>query len=63
MILRILLMFFAFILAINIVIIAFCYIKGENLYKKYGKQMLIAFGGFIFLVVAIYFAIALIALG
>lgn len=62
MILRVLLMFLAFILAVNIIIISFCYIKGENLYKKYGKQMLIAFGGFIFLVVAFYFAIALVAL-
>jgi len=35
---------------------------GENLYQKYGKQMLYIFGGFVFAVSALYVALALIGL-
>jgi hypothetical protein len=35
---------------------------GENLYQKYGKQMLITFGAFVFVVAALYVALALIGL-
>lgn len=62
MVVRILILLLSFILFVNLCIITFGYIKGENLYKKYGKQILIAFATFIFMVIAFYLAIALIGL-
>lgn len=34
----------------------------ENLYQKYGKQMIMIFGGFVFAVAALYVTFALIGL-
>ena len=62
MIVRILLLFVSFIVLINLCIITACYLTGENLYQKYGKQMLIVFGSFVFAVAVIYTLIALFAL-
>ena len=62
MIVRILILLLSFVLFVNLCIITIGYIKGENLYKKYGKQILIAFALFIFMVLAFYVAIALIGL-
>ena len=62
MILRILLLLLSLILLVNLCILTLCYIKGENLYQKYGKQMLIVFGIFVFTVAVVYSVIALIAL-
>jgi hypothetical protein len=50
------------LILVNLFIITLCLITGENLYSKYGKQMLIAFGVFVFLVTAFYVAVALIGL-
>ena len=62
MILRILLLLLSLILLVNLCILTLCYIKGENLYQKYGKQILIVFGIFVFTVAVVYSVIALIAL-
>ncbi len=62
MILRVLLLLLSFIILVNLCIITLCYISGENLYQKYGKQILILFGIFVFLVAALYVALALIGL-
>lgn len=62
MVVRILMLFFAMILIVNLCIMTACYLTGENLYQKYGKQMLYIFGGFVFLVAALYVALALFGL-
>ncbi|MBR6127452.1 hypothetical protein IKQ21_07190 [bacterium] len=62
MVTRILLLFLSLIVVINLCIITACVISGENLYQKYGKQMLIIFGSFVFAVAVIYTIIALFAL-
>ncbi|MBE7706973.1 MAG: hypothetical protein E7Z91_07015 [Cyanobacteria bacterium SIG30] len=62
MVVRILLLLLSLIILVNLVILTICYLKGENLYKKYGKQMLIVFGSFILIVAAMYTALALTAL-
>lgn len=62
MIVRILILLLSFIVFVNLCIITIGYIKGENFYKKYGKQILIGFATFIFMVLAFYIAIALIGL-
>ena len=62
MVVRVLLLFISLIVLINLCIITLCYITGENLYLKYGKQMLITFGVFVFVVAALYVALALLAL-
>ena len=59
---RVLLLFLSLIVFVNLCIITSCYITGENLYKKYGKQMLIIFCSFVLIVAALYVALALIAL-
>ena len=62
MIIRILLLLASFLVLINLCIITVSYIMGINLYRKYGKQLLIAFGVFVLIVVAFYIAISLIGL-
>ena len=62
MVVRILLLFFSLLVLVNLCILTLCFITGENLYKKYGKQMLIVFGSFVFFVAVIYTVIALFAL-
>ncbi len=62
MVVRILMLFLSLIVLVNLCIITACYIMGENLYQKYGKQMLYIFGGFVFAVSALYVALALIGL-
>ncbi len=62
MVVRVLLLFLSLIILVNLCIITLCYILGENLYQKYGKQMLILFGAFVFLVAALYIALALVGL-
>ena len=62
MIVRILLLFLSLIVFVNLCIIALCYVTGENLYQKYGKQMLIVFGSFVFAVAVVYSVIAIFAL-
>ena len=62
MIIRILLLFLSLIILVNLCIITACYITGQNLYQKYGKQMLIIFGSFVFFVAVLYTTLALVAL-
>ena len=62
MIVRILFLLLSLIILVNLCIMTLCYITGENLYQKYGKQMLIATGIFVFVVAAMYVTLALIGL-
>jgi len=62
MVIRILMLLLALIILVNLCIITAGAILGENLYKKYGKQILYIFGGFVFAVTALYVALALIGL-
>lgn len=62
MVIRILMLLLALIILVNLCIITACAITGENLYQKYGKQMLYIFCGFVFVVAALYIALALIGL-
>ena len=62
MVYRILMLLFAMILFVNLCIITASAITGENLYKKYGKQIICTFGVFVFLISALYIALALIGL-
>ena len=62
MIVRVLMLFLALIVLDNLCIMTACYLTGENLYQKYGKQMLYIFGGFVFAVAVLYTTLALIGL-
>ncbi len=62
MVIRVLFLFLSLIVLINLCIITLCYLTGQNLYQKYGKPMLIIFGTFVFIVAALYVALALLAL-
>lgn len=62
MIIRVLFLFLSLIILINLCILTACYMKGENLYQKYGRQMLIIFGAFVFVVAVLYTVLALVAL-
>ncbi len=62
MVIRVLFLFVSFIILVNMCILTLCYLTGQNLYQKYGKQILIGFGVFVFLVAALYVALALLAL-
>jgi len=52
----------ALIVLVNLCIMTACAIARDNLYKKYGRQMIYIFGGFVFAVSALYIALALIGL-
>lgn len=62
MVIRILFLLLSLMVLVNLCIITLCYITGINLYQKYGKQMLIILGCFIFAVAAVYVALALLGL-
>ncbi len=62
MIIRVLMLLLALIVLVNLCIMTACAITRENLYQKYGRQMLYIFGGFVFAVSALYVALALIGL-
>lgn len=62
MVVRVLMLLLSMLILVNLFIITLSLIIGENLYQKYGKQMLIAFGVFVFIVAAFYVAVALIGL-
>ena len=62
MVIRILFLLLSLIVLVNLCIITLCYITGQNLYQKYGKQMLIIFGSFVFVVAAGYVILALVGL-
>lgn len=62
MVIRVLFLLLSLLILVNLCIITTCYITGTNLYQKYGKQMLLASGIFVFIVAALYVALALIGL-
>ena len=62
MVIRVLFLLLSLLILVNLCIITTCYITGTNLYQKYGQQMLIASGIFVFVVTALYVALALIGL-
>ena len=62
MIIRILFLLLSLLVLVNLCIMTLSYIMGQNLYQKYGKQMLIISGSFIFIVAAMYVTLALIGL-
>ena len=62
MVFRVLMLLLAFLILINLCIVTACYLTGENLYQKYGRQILFIFGCFVFAVSALYIVLALIGL-
>ena len=62
MIIRVLMLLLALIIVVNLCIMTGSAVTGENLYQKYGKQILYVSGAFIFFVAALYIALALIGL-
>ncbi len=62
MVIRVLLLLLSLVIVVNLLIITAGYVTGQNLYKKYGRQILIIFCAFVFAVSAMYFALALIGL-
>ena len=62
MVIRVLMLLLSMLILVNLFIITLNLITGENLYQKYGKQMLVAFGVFVFIVAALYVAVALVGL-
>ena len=62
MIIRVLMLLLALIILVNLCILTGGAVTGENLYQKYGKQIMYLTGGFIFFVAALYIALALIGL-
>jgi len=62
MVVRILMLLLALIIVVNLCIMTGSAVTGENLYQKYGKQILYVSGAFIFFVAALYIALALIGL-
>lgn len=62
MIVRVLMLLLALIIVVHLCILTGSAVTGEDLYKKYGKQILYISGGFVFFVAALYIALALIGL-
>lgn len=62
MIIRILFLLLSFIVLVNLCIMTLCYITGTNIYQKYGRQILYATGIFVFIVAALYLALAFVGL-
>ena len=62
MIIRVLMLLLALIILVNLCILTGNAITGENLYQKYGRQIIYLTGGFIFFVAALYITLALIGL-
>lgn len=63
MVIRILYLLASLIILVNLCLITICYITGTNIYQKYGKQILLGVGIFVFTVAALYIAGALLGLG
>lgn len=62
MVIRVLFLLLSLLVLVNLCIITLCYITGTNIYQKYGKQLLIASGIFVFVVAAMYVSFALLGL-
>ena len=63
MVIRVLFLLLALMILINLCIMAASYMLGQNLYQKYGREIIIAFCVFVFFIAALYVALALIGLG
>ena len=62
MIIRVLFLLLALLILVNLCIMAASYLTWQNLYQKYGREIIIAFCIFVFVVAALYVALALIGL-
>ena len=62
MALRILFLILGIIIAVNIVLSSVGLIMNVNLYKKYGKQILNFFLGFVIFIIAVYVVLAILGL-
>ena len=62
MVVRVLMLLLALIIVVCLCISTASAVTGEDLYKKYGKQILFVSGCFIFFVAALYITLALIGL-
>ena len=62
MIIRVLFLLLSILVLANLCILTLCYITGQNIYQKYGKQILIIFGSFIFIIATAYVILALVGL-
>ena len=62
MIIRILFLLLSLFILVNLCIMTLCYLTGTNIYQKYGRQLLIGVGIFVFIVAGLYVALALIGL-
>ena len=62
MALRILFLILGIVIAVNIVLSSVGLIMGVNLYKRYGKQILNFFLGFVIFIIAIYVVLAILGL-
>ena len=62
MVVRILLLFLSLVIVVNLCILTASYFTGQNIYQKYGRQILTIFCSFVFAVAALYVALALIGL-
>ena len=62
MVIRILFLLLALVVLVNLCLVTACYITRENLYQKYGKEIMKVVGGFVFLVAVLYTVLALVAL-
>ena len=62
MIVRILLLFLSMIILISLCLLTSCYISGENLLKKHGKQLAIMFSLLVLIVIALYVCVAVLGL-
>ena len=62
MVIRVLFLLVAFLILVNLCIMAAYYMTGQNLYQKYSREIIVAFCIFVFIVAALYVALALIGL-
>lgn len=62
MVIRILMLIFAFVLVVNLVLTLVGFFSGVNLYQKYGKQILNFFIGFALFVIVLYIVFAFMGL-
>ena len=62
MVIRVLFLLVAFLILVNLCIMAASYMTGQNLYQKYSREIIVAFCIFVFIVAALYVALALIGL-
>ena len=62
MVIRILFLLLSLLVLVNLCLLSASYMTGINLYKKYGRQCLLALCLFVFFVAVLYVTLALIGL-